>query len=175
MLLNLTKQDKLCKFLRKSSFFHAIYNRKTEKQTIHLAYVSLMPFSFPQNPSIKLTYTKWTDCFFSVFVLYEAWKKRTSLKICTFCPVLSHWKVFSLTSCAFWMTNELGKKQERITQKAHNIDAGAHSTSPPPFFFFLLMTFIYPFTIVFIPPDFSTVCRKCWMLIKVYMWTNASF
>ena len=40
---------------------------------------------------------------FSVFMLYVAWKKRTSSKIRTFCPILSNQKAFSLTSCVFWI------------------------------------------------------------------------
>ena len=62
-----------------------------------------LPFSFRQHPSIKVTWVKW---------LYVAWKKRTSSKIRTFCPVLSNWKAFSLISCVFWIWRRSGLKLE---------------------------------------------------------------
>ena len=37
----------------------------------------------------------------SVFMLYVAWKNRTSSKIRKFCPVLSNSKAISVTSCVF--------------------------------------------------------------------------
>ena len=50
---NWTRQNKTCQFLRKSSFFQAMYNDNNNKFC----------------------------CFCSVFMLYVAWKKRTSSKI----------------------------------------------------------------------------------------------
>ena len=63
----------MCKFLRKSSF-QATYNKKTEKQTIHLILRQLDMGGWQQE---KL--------FFVVYSL----KKRTAPKIYTFCPVSS--------------------------------------------------------------------------------------
>ena len=50
---------------------------------------------------INFTRTPSARCF---SMLYVSWKKRTwSLKIRTFCPVLSNQKVFSLTACVIWI------------------------------------------------------------------------
>ena len=41
-----------------------------------------------QTKWFQYTIYNWFVIFFSVFMLYIAWKKRTSSKMCTFCPVL---------------------------------------------------------------------------------------
>ena len=93
-----TKQDKMHKFLRKSSFFKTMYNTKTNqftrlllvrclwkeegtRLTSVLGTVSLLPSFFCKDPAGK------SELFF-VFMLYVALKKRISLKICPFCSVL---------------------------------------------------------------------------------------
>ena len=102
-----------------SPLFQATYNIKTEKQTINSFYlvsvrcgrlaegkghktdsaeenghetdwVSLTPFSFHQPPTSTWHKTSWINGLFFCFHVVPSLKKRTSSKICTFCPVPSN-------------------------------------------------------------------------------------
>ena len=59
---------------------------------------------FSRNPLFQATYNISGFFFIVVFYFYVVrnLKKRTSSKMCTFCPVLSNQKAFSLISCVFW-------------------------------------------------------------------------
>ena len=48
------------------------------------------PFSFLQPPTSNWHKTSWINCLFSSFYVARSLKKRTSLKICMFCPVSSY-------------------------------------------------------------------------------------
>ena len=86
-----TKQDKRCKFSRKSSYSSHV-NHKSRKT----------------NNSLSLCQIDMLEglLFFVVVCLYvvHRLKKKTSSKICTFCPVLSNSKALSLIFCVlFWI------------------------------------------------------------------------
>ena len=94
-LFNWTKQDKMCKFLRKSSFSnHALHkNRKRNNSTYLMSvgcWVSLVPFSSRQPPTSNWHKISWIDCLFFCFYVVHSLKKRTSSKMCMFCPVKKH-------------------------------------------------------------------------------------
>ena len=74
-LFNSTKQDKTCKFSRKSSF--SSYVQQKNKQTKKHLFIWHK--------------VRWINCLvFWFFVVVCSLEKRTSSKICTFCPVLSN-------------------------------------------------------------------------------------
>ena len=82
--------------------------------------VSLVPFSYRQPP-ISLTQAEWINCFFVCFIVVRSLKKRTSSKICMFCPVLSNEKALCLISCVFWMPTELQIVEKTIPQSEREI------------------------------------------------------
>ena len=98
---NWMKQDKTCKFFEEVLFFKLRTAEKQKKKKTNnsaylvsvrfgrLAWVSLMPFSFHQPPVSNWHKTSWMNCLFFCFYIVRSLKKRTSWKICTFCPVSS--------------------------------------------------------------------------------------
>ena len=92
-----------------SPLFQATHNTETEKQLINSTYlvsvrcgrleegkgvrVNSVPFSFRQPPTSKLTQDK-LNCLFSFFYVVHSLKRRTSSKMCIFCPVFFNLKAF---------------------------------------------------------------------------------
>ena len=108
-LFNWTKQDKTCKFLKKSSFSTYVQQktRKTNYSTHLVSFgcgrlaegkrhetESKRLSSFYQPPTSYWHKISWINCSFFCFVVVRSFKKRTSLKIYTFSPVSSYLKVF---------------------------------------------------------------------------------
>ena len=86
-LFNWQKQDKTCRFSRKSSFSSYVQHKnRKNKQLIHLACVSF----FHQPPTSNWHKISWINCLFFCFHVVRSLKKRTSSKICMFCPVSSN-------------------------------------------------------------------------------------
>ena len=92
-----------------SPLFQAMHNIKTEKQTIKSTYLvsdgcgrlaerkghetdwwKPMPFSFSQPPTSNLCKISWFNCLFLCLYIVRSLKKRTSSKICMWCPVSAH-------------------------------------------------------------------------------------
>ena len=104
MLFNWMKQDKTCKFLKKSSFSSYIqqYNRKQLNQLILCQFDArrlVIGKDRRQLNQLILCQFDTKRLAGEKGIVVHSLKKRTSSKICTFCPVSSNQKAFFNLLC----------------------------------------------------------------------------